>query len=310
MLEVYTLNPITSNLPINGEFINDIKGYKIVEQNTDLYDGVTGKLVCKFRKNRINDKNIINDFIESNRPLFNRYKETRGAAAGEIDKNKLRHTVKGTFRASNNNYRTGYIKQDGTKSRTTICNLSKSNTIGYLDTAKRAGCISGTHLSRYNLDYPDRYEKSIPLIEKISNEVEQIDKSVFINNLEILNPEYKIGNSCFSTVTINSSWQSACHRDANNGSDSLAAMLVLTDPKNDNHYIGGYFLLPEFKMAFNVRHGDVIICDTQKYLHCNSPLEPSEPNKIVGNYTAQVISNNWYLNRLSVVCYLKKLCLK
>ena len=147
------------------------------------------------------------------------------------------------------------------------------------------------------------------MIEDISDVLKEIDKSKYDNNLKILDAKYKIGDSCFSTVTINSSWQSASHTDTNNGSDSFAVMLVLTDYKNDNHYTGGHFLLPEFKMAFDVRDGDVIMCDTQRYLHCNAPLEPLEKNKIVGNYSAQVIKNNWYLNRLSIVCYIKKCCI-
>jgi len=86
-------------------------------------------------------------------------------------------------------------------------------------------------------------------------------------------------------------------------------MLVLKDHKNKNDYTGGYFCLPEFKIAFNVTHGDILICDTQKYLHGNSPLEPVNPSNIVGTYTAQQIKNNWHLNRLSIICYIKKCCI-
>ncbi len=308
MLEVYHMKPDTNNLPQSGDFINNIGDYTIIDNDFDLYNESTGEVVAKFRKNKINDDLKIEKFVEANRVLFKRMKENRGASAGNIDRDKLRLTVGELI--NKKKYRTGYIKKDGTSSNTQICNLSKSNTIGYLDTAVRSGYISGTHLSRYNLEYPLRYQDSIPLVEDISTCLKEIDAKAYKNNKDIIDPKYRIGESVFSTVTLNSSWQSATHKDTNNGHDCFAVMLVLEDYKNKNEYIGGHFLLPEFKLAFNVRKGDIIMCNTQKYLHCNSPLEPYTPSQIIGSYTAQQIKNNWHLNRLSVVCYIKKCCIK
>ena len=307
MLEIYHLDPIKIKIPEAGDFVNNIDDYTIVNNDCDLYDNVTGKLVAKFRKNKI--KNNINSFVDATRVLARRKKENRGASAGKIDRKKLRETVGDLYRTMN--YRTYYYKKDGEKSKTHICNLAKSNVIGYIDTAIRGGNkLSGTHLSKYCIDYPQRYEETKPLVEKMSELFKEIDNDHWNLLDEKIENDYRIGNSCFSTVTINSSWQSATHYDANNGDNLLACMAVVEDYTNKNEYIGGHFLLPEFKLAFNVRHGDIILCNTQSYLHCNSPLIATEPTKIVGKFSSQDITNGWYFNRLSIVAYLKKSCIK
>lgn len=307
MLEVYHIKPITNNLPEAGDFINDLDEYKIIENDTDIYDESTEQVVAKFRKNQINSPDNIEKFIKANRVLFNRLKENRGSSAGNIDRNKLRTTVGELINTKK--YRTGYKKRDGTPSATNICNLAKSNTLGYVDTAVRSGNnLQGTHLSKYNIEYPLRYQDSIPLIEDMSDSFKKIDEKAYENNKKIVAKKYCVGDSVFSSVTINSSWQSACHTDTNNGHNCYGVMLVLKDHKNKNDYTGGYFCLPQFKIAFNVQHGDILICDTQKYLHGNSPLEPVNPSIIVGTYTSQQIKNNWHLNRLSIICYIKKCC--
>ena len=307
MLEIYHLEPETDNLPSIGEFVNNIEEYKIINNNCDLYDSVSGKLVARFRKKKI-DKNI-NDFVDATRVLARRKKENRGASAGVIDRNKLRGTVGELYNTMT--YRTYYYKKDGQKSKTHICNLAKSNVLGYIDTPIRGGNkLSGTHLSKYCIDYPQRYKHTKPLIELMSDIFKEIDEDTWNLLDKKINDDYRIGDSCFSTVTINSSWQSATHYDANNGENLFACMCVVEDYTNKNEYKGGHFLLPEFKLAFNVRHGDLILCNTQSYLHCNSPLEAKEPTKIVGKYSSQDITNGWYFNRLSIVAYLKKSCLK
>ena len=299
--------PIVNDLPELGDTIDSTDDYTIIDYDFDLYDEESGKVVARFRKDLISEKEKIEKFIQANRVLFKRLKESRGAAAGNINRDKLRKSVGELI--NTHKYRTGYIKADGTKSNTNICNLAKSNTIGFVETPKRAGnCLSGIHLAKYNIDYPQRYIDSLPLIEQISSQLESIDKKTYENNKIILKKECAMGASVFSSATLNCSWQSAVHRDANNGHDSMAVMTVLHDPVNENKYTGGYFVMPEFKIAFNVTHSDILIADTCKYLHGNSPLEPVEPSKIIGKYSAQEIKNNWHLNRLSVVCYIKGCC--
>lgn len=307
MLEIYHSPRIDEKIPSTGEFVNNIDDYKIINNDFDLYDADNGELVAKFRKRKI-DKNI-NDFVDATRVLANRKKENRGASAGIIEREKLRQTVGKLYNTMK--YRTYYFKKDGEKSKTHICNLAKSNVLGYIDTPIRGGNkLSGTHLSKYCIDYPERYKHCKPLINQMSDLFKELDykKWEILDNK--INDDYRIGNSVFSTVTINSSWQSATHYDSNNGDNLFACMTVVEDYKNKNDYIGGYFLLPEFKMAFNVRHGDIILCNTQSYLHCNSPLEAKEPTKIVGKYSSQDITQGWYFNRLSIVAYLKKSCIK
>jgi hypothetical protein len=303
MTEIIQLK-LDNKFIIPGKFINDIGGYTIYDRNIDCYHG--DELVCRFRKNILTNEENITDFAVNIRSCAIRKKENRGDASGAIDRDKVRTSAKDLFDIKGS--RAGFYTLSGKKSNTKICNQAKSNVIGYIDVAKRnTNNTDKVNIAQYCRDYPMKYEKCIPFLEDINTifknqSVDQYQYQKIRNN-----PEYIIGKTVFSTVTVNYSWQSAVHKDSNNGSDTMAVISVVKDVCNDNNYSGGYLLFPEFNIGFNILETDIFIGNTQKYYHCNSPLIPIKKD-ISSKWSPDCILNKWYLNRISIVAYLKKSC--
>jgi len=293
-----------------GDYINSIDNYTIYDRDCDIYDATTDKLLAKFRKRAIigaEAEEAQRAFGLNIKSLANRKKESRGAAAGTIDRAKLRQSVKGLFNTKK--YRTNFYKGDGTASGTSICNYAKSNVVGYIDTPARVGYKEKVNLAAYCRDYPEKYKKCIPLIVDLCRVFNQVDEELYEKQYNLLEEQYRIKGTPFSTVTVNYSWQTAIHLDANNGKDCLACITVIKDPVNENNYTGGELLFPEYHIGFNVGVGDVLIADTVNNYHGNSPINPTN-TEIHGDWPNIDLHNNWYLNRISIVAYIKKSCIR
>jgi len=292
-----------NNTIIPGKFINDLSGYTIYDRNIDVYN--KEELICRFRKDILTNEEEIENFATNIRSCAIRKKENRGSAAGLIDRDKVRPSAKGLFNIKG--CRTQFHTLTGKKSNTMICNQAKSNVIGYIDTAKRnSSQAERVRLAAYCRESPLKYEKCLPFLKSIdsvfkNNSADQYNYQKLRNN-----EKYTIEKTVFSTVTVNYSWQSATHKDSNNGGDTMAVITVVKDHTNENDYTGGYLLFPEFNIGFNIRERDVFIGNTQKYYHCNSPLVPLK--ELIGKWTDTDIANKWYLNRISLVAYLKRSC--
>ena len=103
-------------------------------------------------------------------------------------------------------------------------------------------------------------------------------------------PLYLIGNSCFSTLTLNYNWRTACHYDDGDFNNGLSIISVLGDNKWEGCMIG----FPKYKIAVDVRVGDIIIMDSHE-MHCNTEFKYPPDNNGNANY-----------NRLSIVLYLRE----
>jgi len=219
-----------NNFIIPGKYINDIGGYTIYDRNCDCYLG--DELVCRFRKNILTNEKNIEEFATNIRSCATRKKENRGDAAGAIDRDKVRSSAKDLFDIKGS--RAGFYTLTGKKSDTKICNQAKSNVIGYIDVAKRnTDNTEKVRLAQYCRDSPIKYEKCLPFIQDINTIFKNELKDQFIYQQNRNIPEYIIGTTVFSTVTVNYSWQSAIHKDSNNGSDTMAVISVVIDHCND-----------------------------------------------------------------------------
>jgi hypothetical protein len=91
----------------------------------------------------------------------------------------------------------------------------------------------------------------------------------------------------FTTVTVNKTFRTASHRDAGDFSDGLSNLLVLS---NNGNYSGGYLILPEVRIAINIRPGDLLLVNNHEYIHCNTPM----------------VMHDEEAERISLVCYLRE----
>lgn len=132
MTEIIQLK-LNNQIMCPGKYVNDLSGYTIYDRNIDCYHG--DELVARFRKNIVTNKDNIKDFAVNIRSCAVRKKENRGNSAGEIDRNKVRSSATNLFNIAG--CRTNFYTLTGKKSNTKICNMAKSNVIGYIDIARR-----------------------------------------------------------------------------------------------------------------------------------------------------------------------------
>lgn len=96
-----------------------------------------------------------------------------------------------------------------------------------------------------------------------------------------VHPSMVIDDTVFTTLTVNRNFRTAAHRDRGDFHSGLGNLAVFQDPRHPE-YTGGELLLPEYRIAFDVRQGDLLFVDVHQ-LHANN-----------------VISGK---GRISLVCY-------
>jgi len=102
-----------------------------------------------------------------------------------------------------------------------------------------------------------------------------------------IDPAFLVPETVFTTITVNKTFRTAAHRDAGDFTDGLSNLLVLS---NNGNYTGGYLILPEVRIAVNVRPGDLLLVNNHEYIHGNTPIELQDD----------------VAERISLVCYLRE----
>lgn len=242
---------------------SDIKD--IIKDDADVYTN-EGKLLLKFRKNKINQKHI-DDFYE-NVIQFAKLKTTnRGSASGSKKKN--------------------------------VYNNPKimSNIIGYFDklsirqkfTIKKNGNPLPkitVRETRFLADYPEKFQKTIPLIQEIDKYYKEYFPENYKKQKKKANETpFHIANTSFTTVTTNINYQTSVHADKGDDPEGFGNLVVIEKGK----YKGGETCFPQYGIGVDLRTSDVLYMDVHQP-HGNLPIELATKDSI----------------RLSIVCYLRK----
>ena len=287
-----------------GEHFDESHYNTILDEDADVYTK-EGKLLLKLRKGAI-PKNITDLALESYRNAAKKTHENRGAAAGELDRNKMNKYI-GEF-VNQGKFRTKFISNtSGIQSKQATSNLSPSNIIGFYDRPDRNLLGKGPpcRLTAYNRDYPDLWEKSVPFITHIDKLFKKLTPEAHAKQLKKCQavPDFAIGDTAYSTVTINYSWRTALHKDAGDFMDGFGNLIVIEDTDNPNTYKGAYTGFPQYGVAANVRTGDFLAMDVHEW-HSNTEFKKDKKDIKLDNSDRKV-KNDWHYNRLSIVCYLR-----
>ena len=307
MVKTYTVDKIMSDDKIasmEGEHFDESHYKLILDHDADVYTK-EGKLLMKLRKNVI-PKKVTDDALDALRDASKKKHENRGASAGMLDRNKMANYI-GDF-VNPGKFRTKFKSSvTGIESNQATSNLSPSNIIGFFDKPDRnlKGKGAPCRLTAFNRDYPELWKQTQPFLNEIDkqfkNLVPKAHKAQYDQCQQT--PDFAIGNTAFSTVTINYSWRTALHRDVGDFMDGFGNLLVIEDTKNPNKYKGAYTGFPQYGVAANVRTGDFLAMDVHEW-HANTEFKPVNKN-ITGGAKENDVLNNWHFNRLSVVCYLR-----
>ena len=99
------------------------------------------------------------------------------------------------------------------------------------------------------------YKENAP--EKFEAQMAYVDKT---------DPAWVVDGSPYTTVTVNNHVAAAYHQDAGDLKDGMGCMMVF----KRGEYRGFELVIPEYRMAVNMRHGDLVLFDPTIW-HGNIP---------------------------------------
>lgn len=223
---------------LKAKFVNDSHYDTLIDFDCDAYD-LYGNLLFKFRKNLF-PKNILelgyNSFEKSIK-----WDTGRGIAAG------------------------GY---DYTKKFDKAPQVMTGN-VGYMDA--RSGNMDYCRLTTFGREHFDQFQNGIPFIEHVDDLYSKLCSSHYKKQITIANAtnrNFVIGNTSFTTVTVNKNFRTAVHKDSGDFKKGIGNLIVY----NDGSYDGGYFVLPQYKIAIDVQSTDVLFVDVHQW-HGNTEMK-------------------------------------
>lgn len=241
---------------------SDIK--TIIDYDADVYTN-EGKLLLRFRKNVL-DTQHIDAFYDNIIQFAKNVSALRG-------------------------------RSSGSKSETSFSDKKvMSNIFGYFDSwspaqkmiFKARGITPSVMVRqcRFNMDNPEKYKKTIPLIKDIDNLYAKLTPEQYKLQRRKANQTYfKIPGTSFTTVTTNVNFQTSIHRDKGDDEEGFGNLAVI----ERGEYTGGETCFPQYGLGINVRSGDILFMDVHQP-HANLPMHKKKEDTI----------------RLSIVCYLRK----
>lgn len=233
---------------LKGKFLDESHFDTLITEDTDGYD-LYGNLLFRYRKNAV-PFDLLKSGYESFKGAIS-LTEGRGTASG------------GSFKR---------IRKDGSVSNTTVGNKVTAGVVGYMDPSAMVRYCRKTAFSR---DHFEKFKAGIPFIEYIDSKYKELCPVHYEKQLKIAqgtNRNYRINDTSFTTVTVNKNFQTAVHQDAGDFPEGFGNLIVY----REGDYKGGYFCLPEYRVAIDMQNSDLLFVDVHKW-HGNTPfVEPSE----------------------------------
>ena len=243
-----------------GSFLDEKSFDKLINYDCDVYD-VSGVLLAKLRKNVLTESKLF-DCVNNIRDAIVKM-DNRGIASGKVDNNK---TQRPTF-DGDPEFKKRKIRVDGTISKTKVGNVVLNGLIGYMD---RTVMMPYCRKTAYTKNEFEKFEKAIPFIQ----EVDKLYSKLIPEKWEIqneyakaTNKNYVIEGTTFTTVTVNKDFQTAVHKDSGDLKKGFGNLSCYKTKGSK----GGYFVLPEYKIAFDLCSTDLLLVDVHKW-HGNTPI--------------------------------------
>lgn len=235
----------------------------IIKEDSDVYDA-NGNLLLRFRKNKLTKKHV-DDFYVNVIDFAKKVSTNRGSASGSKDKN-----VGDNPKVMSNIL--GYMDSFSPRQK-------------YLMSVKNKKIDLNVRETRFNMDYPNKFKKLLPMIRQIDNYYKKYAPSYYKNQRKKANQtNFKIPGTSFTTITTNVNFRTSIHKDKGDDEEGFGNLTVIDHGK----YTGGETCFPQYGIGVDVRKGDVLFMNVHEW-HGNLPME----NK----------SND--AERLSIVCYLR-----
>jgi hypothetical protein len=132
-------------------------------------------------------------------------------------------------------------------------------------------------LAAFNDRDPEGFAKSFSFLRSLDEAFKELLPSRYEKQrkfVDQIDTHFRIDNTVFTTLTVNSRFQTAAHLDAGDYAPGFSNLTVLS---NDGNYTGGYLVLPEYRVAINIRPGDLLFVANHTAIHGNTPFVFGSP---------------------------------
>jgi len=170
---------------------------------------------------------------------------------------------------------------------TTYANGVFSGIAGWFDRYPR---IPYGRATSYTAREPEKFAMAYPFLQQLAKGFKELLPWRYNNQMEAakkIDPAFLVPETPFTTITVNKTFRTAAHRDAGDLNSGLSNLLVLS---NNGNYSGGYLIAPEYRVAVNVRPGDLLLINNHDVIHGNTPI----------------VLNDEDAERVSLVCYFRE----
>lgn len=171
-------------------------------------------------------------------------------------------------------------------STTNFADKCFSGVAGYFDRYVRHPYGRAASYSEKN----PKWVLSFPYLRKLSYAYEVLVPERWRRQKECcdkIDQGFVIPGTVFTTVTVNRTFRTAAHRDSGDLSTGFSNLGVVSNGKD---FSGGYLIFPEYRVAINVRPGDLLLVNNHEGIHGNTPIVLEEEGA----------------NRISLVCYFRE----
>jgi hypothetical protein len=170
-----------------------------------------------------------------------------------------------------------------------VTNYAKSVYSGVAGWYDRYPRIPYGRATSYTEKNPDKFAMAYPFLQSLNRGFKDLMPWRWGNQkaaADKLDKRFLVPETVFTTITVNKSFRTAAHRDAGDLNAGLSNLLVV----GSGEYTGGYLIFPEYRVAVNVRPGDLLLVNNHEIIHGNTEIK----------------LNHDKAERISLVCYFRE----
>jgi hypothetical protein len=192
----------------------------------------------------------------------------RGMAAGKLSGNNVDDWGADKKQAAEGTTRFMPVRKSGYVSNTVEANPVHSGIIGYFDRTTR---MPYCRMTAFNIDHYDEFSAALPFVQAVNQVFKANAPERYEAQLAMIsktNPDFYIKDTAFTTITVNSNFRTAVHKDAGDLAEGMGVLSAL----EGGSYRGGYLTFPKYRVAVDLRTQGVVLCDVHEW-HGNTPIQ-------------------------------------
>ena len=181
-----------------------------------------------------------------------------------------------------------YIKINKVKK----ANKVKSTVVGYLDGSKKTHRFPYCRTTAWTGRSTDEFKSLYPMFQAVGKLFETYEPKRYAvqkKRADASDPSWVVPNTPYTTFTVNNTYPTGVHVDKGDLDKGFSCLAVWRRGK----YAGGYLTLPEWRIAVDMKEGDLVLMDAHQW-HGNTSMELLSPDaeriSVVLYYRTEVLN--------------------